>query len=94
MRSLCKRLARLEASSVRNAAMLGFPSFADQFAAVERCMLPLLSAEDRELWLQSVKEPPRDREDVWMRWVEAFNRAAVLARQPWSLSIADRWGQW
>ena len=57
-------------------------------------MLPLLSVEDRELWLQSVKEPPRDRDGVWLRWVEAFNRAAVEARQPFALSIADRWGQW
>jgi hypothetical protein len=94
MRSLSKRLARLEAEIVRKSGIPRFPSFGDQFAAVERCMLPLLSAEDRELWLRSVKEPPQDREGVWMRWIEAFNRAAVLARQPFAMSIADRWGSW
>jgi hypothetical protein len=94
VRSLIKRLTKLEAATARNPAIPRFPSFADQFAAVERCMLPLLSVEDRELWLQSVKEPPRDRDGVWLRWVEAFNRAAVEARQPFALSIADRWGQW
>ena len=94
MRSLSKRLARLEAEIVTKSRIPGFPSFNDQFAAVERCMLPLLSVEDRELWLRSGKEPPKDREDVWMRWYEAFNRAAVLARQPFAMSIADRWGSW
>jgi len=94
MRRLSKRLARLEAEVVRNAALPGFPSFGEQFAAVERCMLPLLSVEDRELWLRSVEEPPQDRDGVWMRWIEAFNRAAVLARQPFAMCIADRWGSW
>jgi hypothetical protein len=94
MRSLSKRLARLEAEIVRTPASPRFPSFADQFAAVERCMLPLLSVEDRELWLRSVKESPRDRDGVWLRWVEAFNRAVIEARQPFVLSLADRWGQW
>jgi hypothetical protein len=67
------------------------PSFDDQFAAVERCMLPLLSAEDRDLWVKSVKEPPQDREGAWERWDMAFSEAAALARQPFPLSIADRW---
>ena len=94
MRSLSKRLARLETGIVRNPAIPRFPSFADQFAAVERCMLPLLSVEDRELWLRSVKEPPRDHDGVWLRWSEAFSRAVAEARQPFVLSLADRWGTW
>jgi hypothetical protein len=94
MRSLSKRLSRLEIGMVRNTSIPPFPSSGDQFIAIERCMLPLLSIEDRELWLQSVKEPPRDREGVWLRWVEALNRVVVEARQPFAMSIADRWGQW
>ncbi len=54
-------------------------------------MLPLLSAEDRDLWVKSVKEPPQDREGAWERWDMAFSEAAALARQPFPLSIADRW---
>ena len=94
MRSLSKRLAKLEAGIARSSPFPPFPSFGDQFAAVERCMLPLLAADDRELWLQSVNAPPQDRDGVWMRWIEAFNRAAVLARQPFAMCIADRWGTW
>jgi len=94
VRSLIKRLARLETQAAKNPAIPAFPSFAEQFAAIERCMLPLLSVEDRELWLRSVKETPRERDGVWLRWIEAFTRASVAARQPFVLCIADRWGQW
>ena len=93
MRTIRQRLARLETEIVKNPAVPPFPSSTEQFAAVERCMLPLLSVEDRELWMRSVKEPPRELDGVWERWIEAFNRAAVLA-QPFAMSIADRWGQW
>ena len=91
---LCRRLEELEkVMIVRNCAIPRVPSFADQFAAVERRMLPLLSVEDRELWLRSGNEPPQDR-DARMRLDEAFSRAAVEARQPFVLCLEDRWGQW
>ena len=91
MRSLSKRLERLEAEIARSTAAPPFPSFEEQFGAIERCMLPMLSAEDRELWLRSVESSHHDS-DLWQRWNDAFNQARVEARQPWAISIADRWG--
>ena len=86
---LCRRLEELEkVMIVRNSAIPRFPSFADQFAAVERRMLPLLSVEDRELWLRSGNEPPQDR-DARARLDEAFDQAVIAARQPF-LSDAFR----
>jgi hypothetical protein len=91
---LSRRLEELERFMiVRNSAIPRVPSFDDQFAAVERCMLPLLSAEDRELWLRPGNEPPQDR-DARARLDEAFDRAVIAARQPFTMSSADRWGQW
>jgi hypothetical protein len=94
MRNLSKRLAKLEAGIVNNSALPRFPSFIDQFAAIERCMLPLLSVEDRELYLRSGTEKPPDRDGLWQRWDEAFNRAVVEARQPFAMALPDRWGRW
>ena len=85
MRSLSKRLARLEAGVVRIPATPGFPPFNDQFAAVERCFFPLLSAEDRELWLQSTKEPPRDRPEG----VGALGRSFQSGRGPGTAADGD-----
>ena len=94
MMSLSRRLARLEAGIAVNPAVPGFTLFPEQFAAIERRMLPLLSIEDRELWLRPVNERPQPGDCVWERWNEAFGRAAVEARQPFVISIADRWGTW
>jgi hypothetical protein len=92
MRSLSKRLARLEAGIVRNAALPGFPSFGDQFAAIERYMVPKLSVADRDLWQKGIAVKCED--PAWNRLNDAFNLAAVEARVPFALCIEDRWGRW
>jgi hypothetical protein len=92
MTALRQRLARLEAGITRSPTIPRFPSVAEQFAAIERCMLPKLSAAERDLWQQ---EAAPDHEDpVRSRLDEAFNRAAVEAQVPFAMCLADRWGNW
>lgn len=89
MMNLNRRLEKLEATRARAKGPL---SFNDLFAAIERFMLPRLSAADRGVWR---KETAPDRQDpVWDRLSEAFSRSAIEARVPFVMCLEDRWGQW
>lgn len=92
MRNLSKRLARLEVGNLKGFAIVPFLSRTVQLAAVERCLLPILSPEDRIVWHHDT--PPSHDDPAWSRLSEAFNRAAVEAKQPFVMSIADHWGCW
>ena len=95
MRLLLRRLSKLEAGFGRLLpASPRFASFQERFAAVEMRMRPLLSAEDWERWVSSAAERPQGEADMLSRWNDAFTRATFETRQPFLLSMEDRWGEW
>jgi hypothetical protein len=100
MRSLSKRLARLEAAT---AGLLEGPwLWPAKAAAVRKCTMEAMSPEEQVLLTESFGSQDLARRNefiamhsgVWARYLDAFERATREVPAPYVMSISDLWGSW